>query len=106
MKLLIVLSSVAVLTAACASSATVSGSSNGSFTTAKSLHLNGAANAGDISDLSRPNPPVHKAPGMPITTQAAPANHATQPAAVQPHDRCTIAASRPGKSLPTLCPPA
>jgi hypothetical protein len=91
-KVRILLVAAALLTAACAGGATLSGSKNEPATNAGYVQVNGGANAGsDLSDITnRPNPPVHKggtAQARPVTPQnAAPA--APQPAFGTGTDRC------------------
>lgn len=108
MKLLITLSSIAVVTAACAASA---GAPASRVTVAKSVNavqVKTGANAGsDISDIgTRPNPPVHKVPGQPpVVPPALAPNRAAQPAPLQTRDRCSNETGRAGKPQP-MCVPA
>ena len=108
MKLLIALSSIAVMTAACASSAVAPGSNGPAAKSVNYVELNYGVNAGSaVSDIgTRPNPPVHKVPGQPpVVAPILTPNRAAQPAPVQAHDRCGNQAGRPGKPLP-MCLPA
>ena len=108
MKLLIALSSIAVMTAACASSAVAPGSNSPAAKSVNYVELNFGANAGaDVSDIgTRPNPPVHKVPGQPpVAAPPLTQIHAAQPAPLQVRDRCGNQAGRPGKPQP-MCLPA
>jgi hypothetical protein len=108
MKLLLALSSIAVVTAACASSAGTPGSSEQSAKSVNAVQLRSGANAGsDVSDIgTRPNPPLHKVPGQPpVAPPVLTPNRAAQPAPVQAHDRCSTETGRPGKPQP-MCLPA
>jgi len=107
MKLLIALSSIAVVTAACASSAGIPAPQGPLAKSINSVQVKMGANAGsDTSDIgTRPNPPVHKVPGQPPVVQSALARNATQPAPVPLRDRCSNETGRPGKPQP-MCQPA
>jgi len=91
-KVRILLLAAALLTAACAGGATLSGSKDQPASTTGVVQVNGGANAGsDLSDITnRPNPPVQKggtAQARPVIPQnAAPA--APQPAFGTGTDRC------------------
>ena len=108
MKLLIALSSLAVVTAACATSAGTPISSNSAAKSVNSVQLNSGANAGsDVSDIgTRPNPPAHKVPAQPpVAPPVLAPNHAAQPLPVSPRDHCSNETGRPGKPQP-MCLPA
>ncbi|MDQ6883804.1 MAG: hypothetical protein M3077_06140 [Candidatus Dormibacteraeota bacterium] len=95
MKLVIALASAAVLTAACAASATVSGTGKDSAKSANTIQLASGANAGSGAagpdDVNRVNPLVGKAgthqvpPVQPQVVQPAPV-----PAFGTIQDRCTV----------------
>ena len=107
MKLLpAMLIAVALAVTACTGTANVSGSSVGSITKAVRP---AAPNADqDITDLNRPNPPIHTGPGqvpaLPAPAKPAPATQPARPSSPL-RDRCSNQTGRPGKPQP-LCLPA
>ena len=94
MKLLIALGSAAVMTAACAASATVSGSNVGAVQTVNTVHAGAAANSGsDVPgdlDVNRVNPLPGKTGGRPVipVQPHVVATQAPAPPAGIPQDRC------------------
>lgn len=104
----VVVIATALAVAACTGTATVSGSSVGSFT--KAVHPNAAPNADqEINDLgNRPNPPIHKSAGTaPVAPAPGTPAIATKPALPPStvRDRCSTELGRPGKAQP-MCLPA
>jgi hypothetical protein len=83
---------VALLTAACTGAALLSSSKDQPVTLARSVQVNGGANAGsDTSDITnRPNPPVHKGGTTQIKPAPTPQNvaPAAGPFSGSATDRC------------------